>query len=375
MIEVLEVTTKQQLKDFLQLPLELYKNCPQYVPDFMQDVRDLLNPQKNPALKFCSCQAFVAYKDNHIAGRVIAIINPRANQIWHRQYVRFGYIDFIDDPQVSAALLNAVTQWGRLRGMTEIQGPMGFTDYDKEGMLIGDYHIMGTMATFYNHPYYKTHMELHGFRKEVDWIQIKIEIPRQLPDRFLRVAELVKKRLRLRVTTIPKRQMYGERGHQVFRLLNQAYAPLFGFVPFNDEQIDTLLHQYVPLLNSRLMPVVYNSKDELIGVAITLPRLSRALQKSRGQLWPFGWYHLLKSLRWKHEDTIELMLIGVRPDYHGLGVNSLFFEHLIKACARYNFKYAETCPQLETNLKELLQWKDLNPQYIKPRRCWRKDIS
>lgn len=375
MIEVLEVTTKQQLKDFLQLPLELYKNCPQYVPDFMQDVRDLLNPQKNPALKFCSCQAFVAYKNNHIAGRVIAIINPQANRIWQRHYVRFGYIDFIDDPQVSAALLNAAAQWGRLRGMTEIQGPMGFTDYDKEGMLIGDYHIMGTMATFYNHPYYKTHMEQHGFRKEVDWIQIKIEIPRQLPDRFLRVAELVKKRLRLRVTTIPKRQMYGERGHQVFRLLNQAYAPLFGFVPFNDEQIDTLLHQYVPLLNSRLMPVVYNSKDELIGVAITLPRLSRALQKSRGRLWPFGWYHLLKSLRWKHEDTIELMLIGVRPDYHGLGVNSLFFEHLIKACARYNFKYAETCPQLETNLKELLQWKDLNPQYIKPRRCWRKDIS
>lgn len=374
MIQIKKVNTDNDLKEFIAFPYNLYKNCKQYVPDMKQDMHNLVNPHKNPALSFCKYQLFLAYKENAVVGRVMAIINPRANETWHSKYVRFGYIDFIDDIKVSEKLLDTVAKWGRKHGMTMIQGPMGFTDYDKEGMLIDDFDLTGSMATIYNYPYYKEHMETLGYTKEADWISIKVKIPQSLPPRFERIAKIIKDKYNLTVTTIPKSQMYGKSGHEVFHLLNKAYTPLFGFTPFDEAQINALLKQYVPLLNYKMMPLVYNDKKELIGVAITLPSLSRALQKSKGQLWPFGWFHLLKALKWHYEDTVELMLIGVRPDYHGLGVNSLFFEHLLKVCTGLGFKYAETCPQLETNLKELSQWKDLNPQYVKPRRCWKKEI-
>jgi GNAT superfamily N-acetyltransferase len=374
MIQIKEAKSKGELDKFIEFPNALYKNCPQYVPDFKQDVLNMLNPNKNPALKFCQYIVFLAYKDDKLAGRIIGIINPRANTIWHTKYVRFGYIDFIDDLEVSKALVEAVARWGKSLGMTTIQGPMGFTDYDKEGMLIGDYNLKGSMTTIYNYPYYKSHMEALGFQKEADWIQIKIDFPEELPQRFYKVSQLIRKRLGLRVVTLTKKEMYGTRGHDVFHLLNQAYAPLFGFTPFDEEQIDFFLSQYVPMLDTKMMPVVQNERGEIIGVAITLPGLSDAMRKSDGKLFPLGWFYLLRSLKWRREDTMELLLIGVRPDYHGKGVNSLFFEHLLHTCRRYGFKYAETCPQLETNTKEISQWKDLAPHYIKPRRCWCKEL-
>lgn len=374
-INIVKVEDKHTLKAFINFPKKLYQNCAQYVPCLDLDIKYMLNPKTNPSLKFCQYQAFLAKENEEVVGRVIAIINPKANQTWSSKYVRFGYLDFIDDLKVSEALLNAVVQWGKARGMTAIQGPMGFTDYDKEGMLIGDYDKIGTITTFYNYPYYKTHMETHGYVKEADWIQIRIDIPKQLPPKFVRVAKIIKDKFKLSIKTISKREMFGQKGHDVFHLLNKAYAPLFGFTPFNEEQIDYLLKQYVPLLDCKMMPAVFNAKGELVGVAFTLPRLSKAFQRSRGALFPIGWFHILKSLKWKREDTVELILIGVRPDYQGLGVNSLFFEHLLTVCTKMGFKYAETCPQLESNTKELSQWKDLNPQYLKPRRCWRKDLS
>lgn len=374
MIQIKEVTDNKALNIFIEFPNTLYKDCPQYVPEFKQDVKNMLNPAKNPALKFCSHKIFLAYKDGKVAGRIIGIINPRANAIWKSSYVRFGYIDFIDDTDVTKALIRAVANWGASQGMTDIQGPMGFTDYDKEGMLIGDYQLNGSMTTIYNYPYYKTHMEALGFQKEADWIQIKIDFPEKLPQRFHKVAQLIQKKFQLKVTTLSKKEIYKGKGHEVFHLLNHAYAPLFGFTPFDEEQIDYFLSQYVPILNTRMMPVVLNEHGEIIGVAITLPGLSDALRKSRGKLFPWGWFYLLRSLKWKYEDTMELLLIGVRPDYHGKGVNSLFFEHLLHTCRKYGFKYAETCPQLETNTKEISQWKDLEPHYVKPRRCWSKKL-
>lgn len=374
MIEIKKVTDKKTLKQFLELPQRIYKGCTQYVPDMKSDIVDYLNPSKNPSLKFCQHQPFIACKDGEVVGRILGIINPRANKTWGTRYVRFGLIEFIDDLEVSQALLNAVADWGRSHNMDTIQGPMGFTDYDKEGMLIGDFDKDGSMTTLYNHPYYVTHLQQHGYEKDADWIQIQVDVPTQLPPRFARVAKLVRERSHLTVRTISQKNMYGEDGHKVFNLLNQAYAPLFGFTPFDDEQIDQLLKQYVPLLNPKLMPVVENEQGEMVGVAITLPSLSNALRKSGGHIFPLGWYHLLKSLKWKNEKKLELLLIGVRPDYQGMGVNSLFFEHLWPVATQLGFEYAETCPQLEDNLKELSQWKDFNPQYQKPRRCWKKSL-
>lgn len=374
MIQIKEVNDKKALRTFIEFPNILYKGCKQYVPEFSQDLNNLLTPDKNPDLKFCHYKIFLAYNDGKVCGRVIGIINPRANATWNTKYVRFGFIDFVDNKEVSEALINAVATWGKSLGMTAIQGPMGFTDFDKEGMLIGDYDLKSSMATIYNYPYYKDHMEHLGFEKEADWIQIKIKFPDLLPPRFHRVSEIIQKKFKLHVSSISKKEIYNGKGHEVFHLLNKAYAPLFGFTPFDDDQITYFLNQYVPLLNTKMMPVVTNEAGEIIGVAITLPSLSNALQKSHGKLLPFGWIHLLKSLKIKYEDTMEMLLIGVRPDYQGMGVNSLFFEFLLD-CKKYGFKYAETCPQLETNQKELSQWKDLNPQYIKPRRCWKKELQ
>lgn len=368
------VSSSSEMKQFVALPERIYRDTPQYVPDMELDVKDMFNPRKNASLAFCDYQLFLAIKGGEVVGRVAAMINPRANETWQSRYVRFGMIEFIDDINVSRALIDAVAQWGRERGMESIQGPMGFTDYDKEGMLIGDFDQDGSMITFYNHPYYPEHMKQLGFEKEADWIQIQVDVPSEMPPRFARVVKLVEDRFKLRVCTYKKRELYGKVGHDVFHLLNQAYAPLFGFTPFDEPQIDQLLRQYVPLLNPDMMPVVLNDKDEMVGVAITLPSMSDALRKSHGRILPLGWYHLLRSLKWKYEEKLELLLIGVRPDYHGLGVNSLFFKHLIPVCSGLGFKYAETGPQLENNLKELSQWRDLNPKYVKPRRCWKKSL-
>lgn len=373
---VVKVRSKKEMYDFIQFPYSIYKGCRQYVPELESDIRDLLDEKKNPAFSFSHIQPFVAYRNEVPLGRIVGIINRKANERWQTRNVRFSLIEFIDDADVSTALIDAVVRWGQALGMDTIEGPMGITDFDKEGMLIEDYHLMGTMNTIYNYDYYPRHMEAMGFQKEVDWLQIRVAIPSEVPLRYARTAQYVREQMGLKVIKVTNKDItVGGYGRKVFDLLNIAYRPLFGFSELSQGQVDDFINKYLRLIDKQLLPIVVNDSGDVVGVAITMGCLSRAMQKARGRLWPFGWWHLLKAMKWHREDSAEMLLVAVHPDYQGMGVNALFFDDLIPIYNKYGFRWAETGPQLESNVRELSQWKALKPEFVKRRRCYKKMIN
>lgn len=374
-IQVKPVTNKKGMDDFVKFPKSLYADISQYVPDMDSDIRDTFRPTKNKSLEFAEIQAFVAYKDGEAVGRIAGIINHKANNIWKKQTVRFSMIEFIDDIEVSKALITAVEKWGKNHGMTSIQGPMGITDFDKEGMLIEDFDMNGSFLEYWNPPYYKEHLEKLQFEKEADWLQIRFQVPETVPAKYARVAKLSKEMFDLKIVKKTKKEVYKGYGQKIFSLLNQAYAPLFGFSPFSPEQTQDFLKKYLPLLNMKMVTLIENGKDELVCVAITVADFSDGLKKSNGKVFPKGWYHLLKAIKWKTGNKAELMLIAVRPDMQGLGINALVFDHLIPIYNKIGIKWCETGPQLENNVKELTQWKPLSPSIVKRRRCWERKIN
>ena len=374
-VEIVKVEGKRQMDDFIRVPWLIYADCPQYVPDIESDVRALFDPKKNAGLAFSDIQPFVAYVDGKPAGRIVGIINRRANEKWKTENVRFSLIEFIDDRDVSKALIETVATWGRDRGMKHIQGPLGMTDFDKEGMLVEDFHLTGSMTAIYNPPYYPQHMEALGFKKEVDWLQVRINIPEGVPAKYARVAEYARTNIGLHVRKLNVRQMMGEEGHKIFDLFNAAYTPIFGFSELSFKQVDSFLKKYVPIVDLNMVPVIENDKGEVVGAAVTMGSLVKALQKAHGRLLPFGWFHLLKALKWKRAESVEMLLIAVRPDYQGLGLNAMFFDNLIPIYNKLGIKWAETGPQLEDNVRELTQWKPLKPEYVKRRRCFVREIG
>ena len=374
-IKVVKVGSKQEMDDFLNVTDKIYAGCSQYVPDMRSDVRAMFNSIGDASQRTSEAQPFVAYRGQEVVGRVVGVVNKKANDTWKTHNVRFSMIEFIDDLAVSKALLDAVEAWGKAQGMDKLQGPMGVTDFDKEGMLVEDFELRGSMTAYYNPAYYPKHMEQLGFEKEVDWMQIRINIPKEVPARYVRVAQYAREQFGLKVKFAKRHEVQkGEYGPKIFKLLNEAYAPIFGFSAFSQKQAQMFLDKYVPLFKMDMVPLVENEQGELVGIAVTMPSLTEALQKSHGRLWPTGWYHLLKSLKWKHEDNTEMLLVAVRPDYQGLGVNALFFDKLIPIYNKYGIKWAETGPQLEDNVRELTQWKPLHPETVKRRRCWMRKI-
>lgn len=363
------------MDDFIRFARQLYANCPQYVPDLSSDIRNMFDPKRNPGLEFTEIKAFVAYDNGKPVGRIAGIINHRANEKWQTRNVRFSFIDFIDDEKVSAALLNAVEKWGHERGMTHIQGPLGITDLDKEGMLVEDFDQLGSMVTIYNYPYYPRHLEALGFEKEVDWLQVRIRVPEQVPVKYARVAAYARDTLGLRVRKLTDDEITHGYGQRIFQLVNTAFEPLFGVSELTDKQINLYVSQYLKLIDKQLMPIVENEQGELVGMAVTMGSLSQAMQRAKGSLLPWGWFHLLRALKWQRAQTAEMLLIAVRPDYQGLGVNALFFDDLIPIYNKYGFRWAETGPQLEHNDKVLTQWKPLQPTFVKRRRCYHKTIT
>ena len=374
-VRVIKVTGREEMNDFIQLPKKIYRNIPQYVPEFESDVRGLFDIETNPGLEFSKIQPFVAYRGEEPVGRIVGIVNRKANKRWNLKNVRFSMIEFIDDYTVSRALIEAVEAWGMEFGMEKIHGPLGVTDFDKEGMLVEDFDLTGSMTAIYNPPYYPQHMEVLGFEKEVDWLQIRIDIPEEVPAKYARVAQYARETIGLRVVKRSKEEIRGEYGQRAFRLFNQAYESIFGFSELSPKQVDNFLGKYVALIDTRMIPIIENDKGEIVGAAVTMGSLCEALKKSKGRLWPFGWYHLLKSLCLKREESAEMLLIAIRPDYQGLGVNAMFFDDLIPIYNRMGIKWAETGPQLEDNVRELTQWKPLKPTFVKRRRCYVKTIN
>ena len=375
-VEIRRVESKRDLKKFIRFNYELYKNNAYSVPDLYEDMLSTFSKKKNPAFEFCDAEYFLAYKEGKLVGRVAAIINNRANETWHTSNVRFGWIDFVDDREVSGALLNAVGEWGKAKGMTDIVGPLGFTDIDAEGMLIEGFDQLSTMATIYNYPYYPKHIERLGLEKAADWVEMKIYIPDGIPEKHQRIANIISQKYGLHIRKIKSKYEALTSGitHKIFELINDSYEPLFGFSRMTQKQIDAYVKMYVPVLDLRMVTLVENAEGELVAVGISMPSLSKALQKAKGKLLPFGWWHLLKALFWKRPEALDLLLVAVRPDYQGKGVNALLFTDLIPIYKQLGFVYAESNPELEQNDKVQSQWQYFKTEQHKRRRCYRKDI-
>lgn len=375
-IEIRKVETKRELKSFIRYNYELYKNNPYSVPDLYEDMLATFSAEKNPAFEFCEADYFLAYREGRIVGRVAAIINHRANETWHKKAVRFGWIDFEDDITISRALIETVKEWGRKHGMTELEGPLGFTDMDAEGMLIEGFEELSTIATIYNHPYYPQHMEQLGLEKACDWVERKIYIPDAIPEKHQRISRIVAEKYGLHVRKLKSRReaFQNNTAHRIFELINEAYAPLFGYSKMTEKQIDGYVKQYIPILDLRMVTLVEDSEDNIVAVGVSMPSMSRALQKAHGRLFPFGWWHLLKALKWKRDEMLDLLLIGVHPDYQSKGVNALIFADLIPVYQQMKFRYAESNPELEVNENVQKQWQYFDVQQHKRRRCYRTDL-
>lgn len=376
-VTIKKVTTGRDLKRFIRFNYEMYKGNPYSVPDLYADMLRTFNRKKNPAFDFCEADYFLAYKGGKLVGRVAAIINRRANETWQKHDVRFGWIDFTDDPEVSEALIRTVEQWGRERGMTHIQGPMGFTDMDAEGMLIEGFDQLGTMATIYNYPYYPRHMERLGFRKDADWVEYKIYIPDGIPEKHQRISDLIRRKYNLNIRKYTSsKKIAADYGQAIFELVNEAYKPLYGYSELTQRQIDQYIKMYLPILDLRMLTLITDAEDRLVAVGISMPSLAQALQKSRGRLLPFGWFYLLKALFFKRRaKMLDLLLVAVKPEYQNKGVNALLFSDLIPVYQKLGFEYAESNPELEMNDKVQAQWDYFRTEQHKRRRAFVKEID
>ena len=369
------VSSKRDFKIFARFANKLYKGNRYYVPSMPFDDLNTLDKEKNGAFEFSEAEFYLAYKDDKVVGRVAAIVNHKANEAWKVSQVRFGWIDFIDDLEVSKALLDAVIAFGKARGMTQIVGPLGFTDFDPEGMLVEGFDRLSTMALIYNHPYYPEHMKKHGYYKETGWVEYRITIPEALPERHIKLAELVKERYNLKVLKKTKAQIRKEKyGHKLFQLINETYCVLYGYSLLSPKQIDQYVDVYLSLVDMKMLTFIENQEGDLIAAGITIPSLSEALQKCNGEILPFGWWHLLKAMFWKKPETLDLLLIGVRPDYQNKGVNSLLFVDLFQNYSKMGFKYAETNANLETNAKVQAMWDPFEKELHKRRWVFGKEI-
>ena len=373
-IMIKEVTTKKELRNFIRFNIDLYKNDPYHVPGLIREQLMTLSREKNPAFETGEAIYFLAYKDNKIVGRIAGLINHKSNETWNQRHARFGFVDFIDDAEVVNKLFEAVEKWAKEKNMTHLHGPLGFTDMDHEGMLIKGFDQLGTMAAIYNYPYYPTHMERIGYVKDQDWYEFKITVPKIIPEKHLRIGELVKKKYGLKVLKFKKRKEIWPYAQKIFNTLNEAYTPLYGFAKLTPKQVDYYINMYIPMLRMDMITIIIREEDDVVaGFGITLPSLSKALQKAKGRFFPFGFIHLLKALYSKPE-LGDFYLVGVLPEYQNKGVNALLFNDLIPTYNRLGIKYAESNPELETNNSVQSQWSNFEHEHHKTRRAFIKQL-
>ena len=381
LIEIKKVESKKDLKTFIDFHYDLYEGNEYDVPNLFSDEMNTLSKDKNAAFEFCEAEYYLAYKDGKLAGRVAAIINHKANNKWGKKSVRFGWIDFIDDREVSKALLDAVEKYGRGKGMEDVVGPLGFTDMDPEGMLVWGFDQLGTMPTIYNYAYYPEHIEaLEGFEVDNKYVEFKIMVPDEVPEKYAKIAMMIEKRYNLHVRKLTKKDVFqGGMGQKIFDLINDTYKDLYGYSELSQKQIDQLIKSYLGFLDFNLITCIEDWTDgehKLIGVGITMPSLAHALRKCRrGRLLPFGWFHVLRAIKQHKTNIVDLLLIGILPEYRAKGANALLFADLIPWYQKYGIEWGETQVELETNAGVQGQWGALTPVMHKRRKCYKKIIE
>ncbi|MBO7472046.1 MAG: N-acetyltransferase [Bacteroidaceae bacterium] len=380
-VNISQISTAKEMRAFVRFNYELYKDCPYAVPDLLEDTLETLDPKRNPAFRFCQAAFFLARKEGRIVGRVAAIINTRANERWGRKEVRFGWIDFIDEPEVSQALIETVENWGKERGMTSIVGPLGFTDLDPEGMLIDGFDQLSTLNTIYNYPYYPQHLARLGFQKETGWVERKVFIPKGEHEannaKYFRIAQVAEERYGFRLRHFRNKNEIRKGGYveKMLGVINKAYVNLYGYSELDEQQMQWYAKRFLQMLDRHYLSVVENTQGEIIGVGVCMPSLSRAVQKAKAKLYPFGWWHIIRELWFKKDHQIlDMLLIGVLPEYQEKGANALFFADMIPFGISHGFEWAETHPQLEDNLAGQMQWKNLDCCIHKRRAAFSKEL-
>lgn len=370
--QIVEVKGRKALRSFITFPEKLYKDCPNWVPALMGDEYDTFDRKGNGAFEYCDCKCFLAYHGRKIVGRVAAIINNKANELWAGKTVRFGWFDFIEDEDVARALTDAVAVWGKTLGCDTIKGPLGFTDMDKEGLLVEGFDKLSPFTTLYNFPYYDTILKKIGFSKDADWTQTVVKIGPEMPPMF-QLASVIEKRYGLHVIH-PKstRELSEKYGMSMFHMYNDSFSKLFQFTPLTDKQIKRYLQTYVPILSPDFVAVVVNGDDVPVGFAFCVPSLSKAVKKCRGRLFPFGFLRILHAL--KHNDTLEALMIGVMPEYQGQGANVLMFKYLHDNCLKYGIKRLILNPELETNFRVQSLFEQYETEPYMRRRAYSKSI-
>lgn len=374
MVEVREVRGRPELRAFVDYPNALYRDVPQYIPSMIGDDLSDWDPKRNPAFSYCEAKCWLAWRDGRIVGRIGAILSKRANEKWHTRRMRFTQVDFIDDPEVSAALFGAVERFARERGCDEVHGPLGFTDLDREGMLVEGFDRKSMFITYYNHPYYIDHLARLGYAKDVDWVEHLIDIPYdgQTVARMQKLADRVQRMTGTHIVEVKSRRDFRPLIEKVFRMVNTCYAGLYGTVELDERQVKRYAAKFIPLINPDLACFLLDGKGELAGFAVSAPSMADALKRSRGRLFPLGWMGVLKALR--VNDTLDLFLIAVRPDLQNSGVNAIMLNHILKGCHRMGIQRAETGPMLENNHKIQSQWTLFHTEQHKRRRCFVKKL-
>ena len=384
MLEIRSISTSREIDEFIDFRTRLYKDAPCAVPYLFMDEEDTLNKTKNPAFDFCEAEYYMAYRDGKAVGRVAAIINHKANGRWGQKCVRFGWFDFIDDREVSEALINKVREYGIAKGMDTIIGPMGFVDLDREGLLVEGFDVMATMHANHNFPYYQEHLEAMGFTKDNDWVQQMVKVPEAVPEKFAKITSMISRRYNLHAVKLTKRELMKDGyGYKFFHVLNKCYEDLYEFSELTDKQIDKLVKDYLGIADLNLVTFLFdknfidadNPHGKLIGFGVSFPSFSEALRRSKtGKLFPFGWFHLLRTVYFHNTETVDLLLIGVLPEYRAKGANALLFDDLIKWYIKYGFKQALTLAMMETNDGVLSAWQYLEARTVKRLRSYKAEI-
>jgi len=374
-VEIRLVETKRELKTFVKVPFEIYKGDPYWVPPLIMDDLETFNPEKNPAFEHAEAKLFLAYKNGKVAGRIAGILSHAANDKYNTKNLRFGWLDTINDYEVARSLLLAVENWGKELGLETMTGPHGFSDLDPEGMLVEGFDQLPTISVYYNFPYYPEFVEKYGFEKEIDYLEFRSVNPQEtgIPPKLLRLGERIKERSGVKIHKFKSKRELKQRTVDLFHLLNEAFEEIYGSVPLSEKQIYYYVKKYFTFVDKDLIQLAVNEQDEAVGFMIAMPSLSKGFQKAKGRLLPFGWFHILRSL--KNYEVLDFYLAGIKKSYRGQGIDLLMVLEVLQAALKKGVKYAESNPELETNKKIHAQWKYFNPTQHKRRRIYKKNIA